>query len=506
MRCPREENWYKAYDGKVSEGGRGSCIRHFRCDIHSGGRYNGVAMKIDKRNYALSGILLAIGCAWLLFGGLTTEVCAQDDPDEVESLTEQTEMPASEPSEEAGDTTPPAESSEEGLVQGAYWWAEPEDTSIAALLDFGLDVVAFRLGRVDYMSPDADRTRESPGGLMGFAWADGGDVEALDDLPLGLEYRPVVEIKQSFMCSNEFVTLLRNFFDYQMLSHLSQEPSSIRRFEIRLVDSEGSPLVVEPIANIISGLKGSGEDIQIELGIDASVIVQTSSEDMEVLASAVDGLVVYFLDYDLTGPAPRITDRAWIDSTCALLQSYGMPFTAVVPVYNRALLYREGESTPSMVLPAVDIEMLLEISDVREMGSAGTEYTIIEAETVPDVPIGVGDRVRILESLSEIDLDELMQELPEVAPLCREIDLFRFPLIPGFDPEANTALTAAGFIASPVSQADDPDEAERRELDSKYNKMNQYIWMFALAMMLVMMMRIFRKTREDGGEGKGGSK
>jgi len=381
-----------------------------------------------------------------------------------------------------------------GAAKGAYWWAEVDPASLAAFAEFGIDVVAFRFGRAARgearMGGDG-----SAGAAAGVTWASGGDFAALASLPPSLGYRLVIESEADLWRGGR-ESMLAEWLTQSVAPQAVQAQANVRGMEIllpgTLAESESTP-GVEVLGSILQELRDSSPPIPIEIGLNAAFLGELSPQETEDLVRLVDGLVVYFADYDFDSMSPRITDRPWIDATSAELTRLGVAFTAVFPVYNRALRYPGGGSRRAEVLAAVDLEALRASSDVRPMGAAGTEYVLTSELGIPGARVSVGDRIRVLESLKEVDLEGLISELPGMAPDCREIDLFRFPLVPGFDPTPGEVLTAAGWLARPPETAADIGELEKEQLDQKHGQAQQMIWMVTLALMMVVLMRMFSR-------------
>ncbi len=386
----------------------------------------------------------------------------------------------------------------QGVVRGAYWWSDLDPAAIAGFVDFGVDTVAFRFGQVRM-----ERT-------AGIVWKSGGDFAKLKDLPSGADYRPVIETDASAWSGSRGA--LADWIVGELIPGFDSSGIEVNTLEIRLPDRDAPD--VRTLADFLVRLKAgrqaqAGEGRQVLIGVSPSFFANMSSAQIEEIKPVLDGIVVYFMDYDYTSASPRITDRAWIDSNIAGLQEMGIPFTAVLPIYNRALVYRGGESEVSAILPAIDLEALGKASDVKQMGTAGSEFRIVREIDIPGAAISVGDRVRVLESLKEVDLKDLTGALPEMAPLCQEIDLFRFPLVPGFDPEASRAIGAAGWIASVSDSEGGVPEAEKKQLDQQHNQFQQIIMIVTLAMMMFVLMRMFSKGAgkpAEGAGGKGGGK
>jgi hypothetical protein len=144
-------------------------------------------------------------------------------------------------------------------------------------------------------------------------------------------------------------------------------------------------------------------------------------------------------------------------------------------------------------------------SDIRQMGTAGTEYTILNPEGLGIPGIQAADRIRVLESTREIDPAELINDLPALAKNCTEVSLFRFPLVPTFDPSPSDVMKAVGWTSGPMIATEETvTENEKEELDKKYNNTQQIIFMIALAMMTVILMRMFSKGAAGAKGGGGG--
>ncbi len=401
--------------------------------------------------------------------------------------------------------TEPVETEEliEGTSQGVYWWAEPDPAAIAGLVDFGVDTVALRLGRVGHITTTSeDGTRVTVP-----VWDTGEPAFEFEGLPSVLDYRLVVELGTDIwdeVTPDAIAGWLVENIDQPLIN----TPITVKNIELKLADDIGVDdfTSVDGLLRELLAARTAETDLPIVLGINPSFLVQTSRASLESIAAMVDGVVVYFMDYDYTGISPRITDRPWIDATSSELQSMGIEFTAVLPVYNRALAYRGGSAGGPMVLPAIDLNALSQVSDVQQMGVAGTEFTIRDEIEVPGTVLAPGDRIRVLESIREISIGELIDSIPETAPNCREIDLFRFPLVPGFDPPAAEVVADAGWVGRISEAAEvDPEEAEREEMDKKYNQTQQIIMIVTLALMMFVMMRMFNKGagRKDASAGDG---
>jgi len=409
--------------------------------------------------------------------------------------------------DEAVDTAEPVETEElaEGVSQGVYWWAETDPASIAGLVDFGVDTVALRLGRVGYIT----QTGGEPGGINSPVWESGEPPYEFEGLPSVLSYRLVVEMNRD-VWSAVAPEVLAAWLVENIDRPLVNAPVTIKNLELKLSEDTGIEdlTAVDGLLRELMAARGGTSEFPVVIGINPSFLAQTSRETLQSIASLVDSVVVYFMDYDYSGISPRITDRPWIDATASELQAMGIEFTAVLPVYNRALLFRAGSEGGPIVFPAIDLSALAGVSEVQQMGVAGTEFTLQETIDIPGASLIPGDRVRLLESTKEIDIGELIDELPDNASNCREVDLFRFPLVPGFDPPAGEVVADAGWIGRISEAAElDPEEAEREEMDAKHNQTQQIIMIVTLAMMMFVMMRMFnkgagKKDATAGGDGK----
>jgi hypothetical protein len=389
-----------------------------------------------------------------------------------------------------------AKVSREGPLRGAYWWAEPDAGALAAFGDFGVDTVAFRLGRLEYV-----RATSAGASTGTIGWRDRADSAVLAELSPSLSYRPVIETDSDFwrkVAPDDVVS----FLSENVASLLGEESVKLGSVELRLPDA----MDANELESFLMKVKDAELPMEVEIGVDPSLIGSLGRARLESLAPMIDGVVIYFLDYDLGGLSPRIADRAWISEVCVEISSLGIPFTAVLPTYNRAIRFPARSGAPAEILPAIDLAGLSEVSEERRMGAAGTEYTVVGPVSDSLSPLGVGDRIRVLESLEELDLQNLTSELPSIAPLCREIDLFRFPLVPGFDPDPTEVLGAAGWARGPSEETVDPLAAARKELDQKYNKGQQFILMLTIGFMVILLMRMFARGQPAKGGGGGGSK
>jgi len=390
----------------------------------------------------------------------------------------------------------------EGVLQGIYWWTDPDPAAMMTLVNFGVDSIAFRLGRVT--------VSRSQGNLPMIAWLDGGNYESLSDLPTGIEYRPVIETDESVWTGNG-PQLLAAFVTAEVIPGIESFIPGAGSIEIKLPDESGSGpgrvsyTALETFLAVTLPMDAPRRDTELLIGIQPSFLAGVSRADLQALSAIMDGVVVYFTDYDYSGISPRITDRQWIDATSAELEALGLPFVAVIPIYNRALAYRGTSAGGPIVLPAVDIQTLAESSEIRHMGAAGTEYTLTSDLEVAGTVFSPGDTVRILESLQEVSPGDLMVEIPAMAPSCTEIDLFRLPLVPGFDPPPMVAFEAAGWVSGGrVTDEIDPFEAEKGEMDQKHNQFQQIIMFVTLGLMMFVLMRMFSKgaakTKDGGGK------
>ncbi|HDS30728.1 MAG TPA: hypothetical protein ENN67_06765, partial [Firmicutes bacterium] len=302
--------------------------------------------------------------------------------------------------------TPPLDTTEpDKLLKGAYWWAEIDPASVAALLDFGVDTVAFRYASV---RPGLSAGRGQGNWDFPLEWVDGGTPPDITALPSGLRYRPVVEILTPAGQSGAGELIrqtIGEFINDSIFSTVIASGIQVESVEFRL-DSGIVNTGLPGLLNEFRQMKQSDSPFPIKLGINASSVDSLLSFGSG-LSESVDGIVLYLMDYDLHSSSPRITDRRWIDEICAQAQSYGIPMTVVLPVYNRAIVFETGASRASDVLPAVDIAMLESISELRHLGAAGTEYTIVQSTAGSGVPFTAGNKIRIIESLKDIDIAAL---------------------------------------------------------------------------------------------------
>jgi len=382
---------------------------------------------------------------------------------------------------------------EEGVRKGAYWWQPPEPNAVAGFIDFGVDTVVFRLGKVK----TGIATNEAGESVIYPEWDDPIDFSVLPSLPTSLEYRPVVVVDQDVftrVTPSDFAA----WFSSEVMGKLDGFP--VKALEIKLEDNAAPNYAV--VASFFKAIYGTTGEVKVLAGIPGTALDTRAS----LLIDSVDGFVVYFIDYDYSGLIPRITDNAWISTTCSVVQNLGLKFTVVLPIYNQAV-YMPAGSDEWIRLPAVDIERVSGSSDVTNMGPAGTEFVLRKQLNVGNFNLGVGDKIRVLYSTDEINIPELTESLPALAPGIQEIDLFRFPLVPGFDPPSQIAAEKAGWIASRTATgamtAEDP---VKKEMDQKHNQTQQIIMIVTVGMMMVILMRMFSKGAGKQTEGGGDKK
>jgi hypothetical protein len=364
---------------------------------------------------------------------------------------------------------------------------------LGSLGDFKIDVVAFRLGRLIL-----DR---ASGGI---AWEDGLDVSKLRGFPAEIRFRPIVETDARFWSAVSSDDV-RSFFRTNIGLALQQAGMSLSAIEVK-VDGDVSS-VAAPLNQFLSLVQTDGLPAPMVLGAEANSLSGMAESGEETPFQNVPGIVVYFTEQDMSGISPRIADRAWVDAASARLNALGIPFTVVVPVYNRALVYR-GRGEPTVV-PSIDREKLTAVSDVRTMGAAGTEYVL--KSDLADSPLKAGDRVLVLESLKQLDVKKLFEELPSLAPKLAEVDLFRFPLVPGFDPPPGEVLAQVGWVGQAPQVAPTGAPANGKSPDKqKYDKGQQFIMIAVFVLMFLLMLRLMGKGQQGktagGGTGNAGGK
>jgi hypothetical protein len=383
---------------------------------------------------------------------------------------------------------------ETAVVQkGVYWWAD-DYTGISVFKGYGVETVAVRLGKAGW-DPETSL----------ISWKD-GPVD-LSSLPMELKYDPVVEIDYSDW-KDLHPEGIRNFILGEISPLMLQNSINYSTIEFRVI----TPMNILPsriAADILDpGIATSliaGSGLNVATGIDAALIPYISNDKLLTFSSGDDSLVLYFMNYGYSGPSPRIVDRAWVDSTVSTIEEYAINYSIVLPVYNQAVLYPAGNMDAPRLLPSIDVEKLSMYSDIRQMGTAGTEYTILNPEGLGIPGIQAADRIRVLESTREIDPAELINDLPALAKNCTEVSLFRFPLVPTFDPSPSDVMKAVGWTSGPMIATEETvTENEKEELDKKYNNTQQIIFMIALAMMTVILMRMFSKGAAGAKGGGGG--
>jgi len=405
------------------------------------------------------------------------------------------------PADEASsDEAMPDDSPEmlEGVNRGVYWWAEVDPAAIATFAEFGIDIVAIRYGEIGLAGDAQETAAPAP------SWKSDGDPEILSALPPILDYRLVVDTDTSFWHSSGTYNLT-TWLAGALAPALQQTDITIDSVEIRIPSgTTGDNPDPAVLTSFLDGLSSTDFGVPVEIGVNAKYFGNISPNELEGMASQVSGLVVYFMDFNYSSMTPQITSRPWIDGTSAELERLGISFKAVFPVYNRAIAFTD--SGGGIVLGAVDLIRLEESSDVREMGTAGTEFVINQPVELPGAALKEGDRIRVLKGLSEIDLEALIAEFPDIASNCREIDLFRFPMVPHFDPSANEVLTETGWLSSSALLEEEvsPEDAEKEELDAKHNQTQQIIMIITIGLMMVVMMRMFSKGSAQKGGDSGG--
>ncbi|MCK4720018.1 hypothetical protein KAU08_05145 [bacterium] len=384
------------------------------------------------------------------------------------------------------ESTPPEIS--EGISHGAYWWAEIDPVAIQAFHDFGVDTISIRLGKLGI----------NPGRQQGVFWVDGGNYDELATLPMSLSYRLVIETGDEFWpyYTNQ---KLANWIESELIPNFSHLSVEIQSLEVKINTHPDNDVL-----DFIEGAKDVSPDFEIDLGFNAIEIGTVPGSWFREAGSFVDGLVVYFINDTFEGIMPKIIDRSWVDYTIGELNTLGVPFTTVFPIYNKSILFQAANPGDGLEIPPIDLDLLADFGVARQLGAAGIEITLTRDYNAGEISFLEGDKIRILESLKEIDLKEVIQDLPSAAPNLNEIALFRFPLIPGFDPTANRALTEAGWLAGSRESSFDPVEAEKEQLDEKHNQGSQVIMMITLGLMMFLLMRMMSRGKaKEGGEGGG---
>ena len=386
----------------------------------------------------------------------------------------------------------------EGVARGAFYWADPDPVAIQVLLDFGIDIVSIRLGK-----PDVMRSPTTPDNALDyldlFSWSEGGDYSFIAYLPQSMQYRLVVEIDPDFFGQYNEGSLV-DWLSRDIKTNLDTIPDNISSFEIYFPDIPDT----DKVDSLLTASETSDPGFNIELGFDGALLASLPRSFFEEVGANVDGFVVYFINTDFTGLSPKITDRSWIDYTVSELELIGVPYTAVLPIYNRAVLFPGGRTSEAVDLPPFDLENMSIFGTPRQLGAAGIEFTIDESVEIGGFSFSQGDKIRILESLKEFDLKTAIEEISATTLNLKEISLFRFPLVPGFDPSANQALTAAGWMAGSRESQFDPEEAEKDQLDQKQDKGSQIIMMITLGLMMFLMMRMMSRGKAKSSEGSNG--
>lgn len=376
-----------------------------------------------------------------------------------------------------------------GISRGIYYWSDLKPGTFQALDEFNIDVVVFRLGtlciaqvsdsKIDYCEKQSISKQ---------------------DFPDNLRYRAVLETNENFwkiVKPAEFAKFLKE----RVFPDLLVINDRLDCVEIKL---PRNIFHFQKIAEFLKSLKELGLNKNVSIGAYPEFF--SPGRDFGFLSTAeIHSLVVYILDFDFTGISPRITDSTWSDSVSARVNALGIPFVAVLPIYNRALLYTQGNNFPE-ILPALDLEKIGAVSDIHLLGAAGTEYRIKEALKTDGYQLKAGDRVLVLESIKQLNITDVYQKMSSIAPGCFEIDIFRLPLVPGFDPSAQDAFKASGLISNPTVSEISTDATERKNLDQKYYQGQQFIMILTMVMMAFLLMRIMSKgAPRKPSEGDGGN-
>jgi hypothetical protein len=413
------------------------------------------------------------------------------------------DTPSTAPGEQTGTQPAPGVGAEikQGVGHGVYWWVEPDAAAIGSLADFGVDTVSFRLGKITYgQDGGQDFQGVAPKQV---AWQIDPDMARFQKLPQNLAYSFVIESDAAFWRDAPPVDLIA-FLTNTVLPSLAQAGVTAKSIEIKMNGSIGASL--PRITEFLTSVENGGLPVPVVLGLEPRAVDELTTGSVNPATFLKNGLTVYFLDYNYTGNSPRITDRAWIDATSSKINSMGIPFTVVLPVYNRALVYSKGSDGSPKLLPAIDLVKLAAASDARAMGAAGSEYVIktpIENAGTSLVP---GDRVLVVDSLKQLDIGKVMEEIPALAPKCVEIALFRFPMVPNFDPAPLDVFKSTGWIAPPpVEKAAEPNLVDKKALDQKYNKGQQFIMITTFALMAFLLMRVMSRAKQGEGTGGGGA-
>ncbi|MFH1676910.1 MAG: hypothetical protein ABIC40_07780, partial [bacterium] len=333
-------------------------------------------------------------------------------------LSAQAEKPAEDSGAKTGGVDQPASDkpsetskANEEMGKGIYWWADIDPSAIGAFPDFGIYNVAFRLGSLGVLSKPSAET-----GLPAVGWKDGGDFPKIATLPGGIRYRPVIETEASFWEKANPDSIVA-FIKDTVLPGLKGSGIQFESIEIKLPEIKAGWANSKVSTGLETALKGMGEasdGTKVLVGVEPEIFSKIPWEQLTSIASGIDGFVVYFQDYDYSGLSPKITDRAWIDASLSEANRLGKPLTAVLPIYNRALYYPADRKSEMKIIPALDISRLAKISEVRSMGAAGTEYIV--RETGEDFPFKPGDRIRIVESIKEVDTPKFMTDVRKIAP------------------------------------------------------------------------------------------
>jgi hypothetical protein len=450
---------------------------------------------MNRKNIIIPVINFAIAAILVLISAMAFPVSAQDENPSQESTA------ASESAvQPEGATDSQQAEIAEGIEHGAYFWADIDPVAIQALLQFGIGKVSIRLGKPDVNSISTV-TENGQNNLATFSWKDGGDFSSIQNLPPSLLYRLVVEIDSDFLRKYNG----GNFIEWlvgEINNGFVEIPENIKSVEIYFPEISDS----EKVASLMQGAGSFSADFDIELGFDGIQVSSLQGSWFQEVGANTGGFVVYFINSDFKGLAPKIADRSWIDYTIGGLESFGIPYTAVLPIYNKAILFPADNPDEPFEIPPFDLEEMNIFGTPRQLGAAGIEYTINEDLNIGGFIFSAGDKIRILESLKEYDLKQAIEQIPTTAPNLKEISLFRFPLVPGFDPSANQALTSAGWLAVSGEAPFDPTEAGKDELDQKQDKGSQVIMMVTLGLMMFLIMRMMSKGKPNAASGDSGGK
>ena len=181
----------------------------------------------------------------------------------------------------------------------------------------------------------------------------------------------------------------------------------------------------------------------------------------------------------------------------------------VKPLHDRVLLKRIEEKEMvkgGIIIPDTAKEKPME-GEVIAVGPG----KIQEDGKRSAMDVKAGDRVLVLESLKQLDIKKLFEELPSLAPKLAEVDLFRFPLVPGFDPPPGEVMAQVGWTgqAPPVAPTGAPANGKSPDRQ-KYDKGQQFIMIATFVLMFLLMLRLMGKGQKGktagGGTGDAGGK